>query len=215
MSVHTTPPFRADHVGSLLRPRALLQAREDAARGTISPDDLRAIEDAAISEAVTMQADIGLRSVTDGEFRRASWHMDFIYEINGVQKAEQNLRSVFHSDAGDIEFTPSAIKVTGKLGMDHTIFGSAFEFLRDTAATATPKLTIPALSLVHYRGGPAAIDHSVYPDMDAFWEDLGAAYADEIRRLAGIGCTYLQLDDTSLAYLNDPRQRAEIARRGE
>jgi 5-methyltetrahydropteroyltriglutamate--homocysteine methyltransferase len=219
MSVRTTPPFRADHVGSLLRPRALLRAREDAARGTISADDLRAIEDAAIREAVTMQADIGLRSVTDGEFRRASWHMDFIYEIAGVQKAEQNLRSVFHNEAGDIEFTPSAVRVTGKLGMDHTIFGSAFEFLRDTAAAtapaATPKLTIPAPSLVHYRGGPAAIDQAVYPDIDVFWEDLGAAYADEVRRLATLGCTYLQLDDTSLAYLNDPAQRAEIARRGE
>jgi 5-methyltetrahydropteroyltriglutamate--homocysteine methyltransferase len=215
MSVRTAPPFRADHVGSLLRPRALLRAREDTARGAISPDELRAIEDDAIREAVRMQEDIGLRSVTDGEFRRASWHMDFIYEIAGVQKADQNMKSVFHNEGGDIEFTPAAIRVTGKLGMDHTIFGSAFEFLRDTVTTGTPKLTIPAPSLVHYRGGPAAIDHGVYPDMDEFWEDLGAAYADEIRRLADIGCTYLQLDDTSLAYLNDPAQRAEIARRGE
>src|SRR5512146_2259669 len=219
MSVRTTPPFRADHVGSLLRPRALLQAREDAARGAISAEVLRAAEDDAIRDAVRMQDDIGLRSVTDGEFRRASWHMDFIYEIAGVQKAEQNLRSVFHNAAGDIEFTPSAIKVTGKIGMDHTIFGPAFEFLRDTAAGAapgaTPKLTIPAPSLVHYRGGPAAIDEAVYPDIDAFWEDLGAAYADEVRRLHELGCTYLQLDDTSLAYLNDPAQRAEIAGRGE
>ena len=215
MSVRTTPPFRADHVGSLLRPRALLQAREDAGRGAISPDDLRAVEDEAIRDAVRMQEEIGLRSVTDGEFRRASWHMDFIYEIAGVQKASQNLRSVFHNEAGDIEFTPAAVRVTGKLGMDHTIFGSAFEFLRDVATAATPKLTIPAPSLVHYRGGPAAIDRSVYPDMGVFWDDLGAAYADEISRLAAIGCTYLQLDDTSLAYLNDPEQRAEIARRGE
>ncbi|HEV2240736.1 MAG TPA: 5-methyltetrahydropteroyltriglutamate--homocysteine S-methyltransferase [Streptosporangiaceae bacterium] len=215
MSVRTTPPFRADHVGSLLRPRALLQAREDAGRGAISPDDLRAVEDEAIRDAVRMQEEIGLRSVTDGEFRRASWHMDFIYEIAGVAKASQNLRSVFHNEAGDIEFTPAAVRVTGKLGMDHTIFGSAFAFLRDVATAATPKLTIPAPSLVHYRGGPAAIDRSVYPDMDVFWDDLGAAYADEISRLAAIGCTYLQLDDTSLAYLNDPEQRAEIARRGE
>jgi len=215
MSVRTTPPFRADHVGSLLRPRVLLQAREDAVRGAISPSELRAIEDDAIRDAVRMQEDIGLRSVTDGEFRRASWHMDFIYQIAGVQQADQNFKSVFHNAAGDIEFTPPAIRVTGKLGMDHTIFGSAFGFLRDTAATGTPKLTIPAPSLVHYRGGPAAIDHAVYPDMDQFWDDLGAAYADEIRRLAEIGCTYLQLDDTSLAYLNDPAQRAEIARRGE
>jgi 5-methyltetrahydropteroyltriglutamate--homocysteine methyltransferase len=215
MSLRTTPPFRADHVGSLLRPRALLQAREQAAQGAISRDDLRAIEDEAIRDAVRMQEDIGLRSVTDGEFRRASWHMDFIYEIAGVEKAEQTQKSVFRNENGTIEFTPAAVRVTGKVGMDHTIFGPAFEFLRGTVTTGTPKLTIPAPSLVHYRGGPAVIDRSVYPDMDAFWDDLGAAYADEVRRLAEIGCTYLQLDDTSLAYLNDPAQRAEIARRGE
>jgi 5-methyltetrahydropteroyltriglutamate--homocysteine methyltransferase len=215
MSVRTTPPFRADHVGSLLRPAAVKRAREDAARGAISPDDLRAVEDGAIRDAIAMQEDIGLRSVTDGEFRRASWHMDFIYEIAGVQQAGRSMKSVFHNDGGDIEFTPAAIEVTGKLGMNHTIFGSAFEFLRDNVTTGTPKLTIPAPSLVHYRGGPAAIDHAVYPDIDEFWEDLGAAYADEVNRLGAIGCTYLQLDDTSLAYLNDPAQRAEITRRGE
>src|SRR3984893_11448651 len=183
MSVRTTPPFRADHVGSLLRPRALLQAREDAARGAISANDLRAIEDDAIRDAVGMQEDLGLCSVTDGEFRRASWHMDFIYEIAGVQKADQAMKSVFHNEDGDIEFTPTAVRITSKIGMDHTIFGSAFEFLRDTATSATPKLTPPAPTLVHYRGGPAAIDHDVYPDIDAFWDDLGAAYADEVRRL--------------------------------
>jgi 5-methyltetrahydropteroyltriglutamate--homocysteine methyltransferase len=215
MSPRTSPPFRADHVGSLLRPRAVREARDEAARGAISRDELRAIEDDAIRDAVRMQEDIGLRSATDGEFRRASWHMDFIYEIAGVQKADQTIKSVFHNEKGDIEFTPTAVRVTGKIGMDHTIFGPAFEFLRDTATTATPKLTIPAPSLVHYRGGPAAIDHDVYPDIDVFWDDLGAAYADEVRRLAELGCTYLQLDDTSLAYLNDPAQRAEIARRGE
>jgi 5-methyltetrahydropteroyltriglutamate--homocysteine methyltransferase len=215
MSERTTPPFRADHVGSLLRPRALLRAREDAAHGAISPEDLRAIEDDAIRDAIRMQEDIGLRSVTDGEFRRASWHMDFIYEIAGVQKADKSFRSVFHNEGGDIEFTPAAIRVAGKIAMDHTIFGSAFEFVRDNVSAATPKLTIPAPSLVHYRGGPAAIDPAVYPDIDEFWEDLGAAYADEVGRLSAIGCTYLQLDDTSLAYLNDPEQRAEITRRGE
>src|SRR6201989_1540343 len=146
MSVRTTPPFPADHVGSVLRPPILLRAREDAARGAISPADLRAAEYDAIRDAVRMQDDIGLRSVTDGEFRRASWHMDFIYEIAGVQKAEQAMKSVFHNAGGDIEFTPSAIRVTGKLGMDHTIFGSAFESVRDNATTGTPKLTIPAPS---------------------------------------------------------------------
>src|SRR5690242_16347961 len=111
MSLRTTPPFRADHVGSLLRPPSLKQAREDAARGVISSDDLRAIEDDAIRDAVKMQEDIGLRSATDGEFRRASWHLDFIYEIAGVQKAEQNFKSVFHNEAGDIEYTPAALRV--------------------------------------------------------------------------------------------------------
>jgi 5-methyltetrahydropteroyltriglutamate--homocysteine methyltransferase len=141
--------------------------------------------------------------------------MDFIYEIAGVEKVEQNLKSVFHNAAGDIEFTPSAVKISGKLGMDHTIFGSAFEFLRDNVTEGTPKLTIPAPSLVHYRNGPAAIDKDVYSDMDSFWDDLGAAYADEVRRLGELGCTYLQFDDTSLAYLNDPSQREELTKRGE
>ena len=212
--MRTTPPFRADHVGSLLRPRALLKARDDAARGVISPAELKAAEDQAIRDAVRMQEEIGLRSVTDGEFRRSSWHMDFIYEIAGVRKAGQRVRAVFHNEGGDIEFTPAGVRVAAKIGMDHTIFGSAFEFLRDITA-ATPKLTIPAPSLVHYRGGPAAIDPAVYPDIDEFWEDLGAAYAEEVSRLSAIGCTYLQIDDTSLAYLNDPAQRAEIVRRGE
>ena len=113
MSARTTPPFRADHVGSLLRPPALKQAREDAARGAISPDDLRAVEDDAIRDAIALQEDIGLRSVTDGEFRRASWHMDFIYEIAGVQQAGRSMKSVFHNEGGDIEFTPAAIEITG------------------------------------------------------------------------------------------------------
>src|SRR5260370_17163275 len=169
MSVRTTPPFRADHVGSLLRPRAVLRAREDAARGAISSDDLRAVEDDAIRDVVRMQEDIGLRSVTDGEFRRTSWHMDFIYEIAGVQKAGQSMRSVFHNEGGDIEFTPAAIQVTGKIGMDHTIFASAFELLPETPAAATPTLTLPAPSLAHYPGGPPAVGHPADPDLDPVW----------------------------------------------
>jgi 5-methyltetrahydropteroyltriglutamate--homocysteine methyltransferase len=193
----------------------LLEAREEAASGAISTDELRGMEDDAIRDVVKLQQDVGLHSITDGELRRGSWHMDFIYEIAGVEKVEQHLKSVFHNESGDIEFTPSAVRISGKLGMDHTIFGSAFEFLRDTVTDGTPKLTIPAPSLVHYRNGPAAIDREVYPDIDVFWDDLGAAYADEVRRLGELGCTYLQFDDTSLAYLNDPAQREEIAKRGE
>jgi len=214
-AMRTTPPFRADHVGSLLRPPQVLAARDDFAAGRIDAAALRAIEDAAISEAVAMQEGVGLQSATDGEFRRASWHMDFIYQLGGVTKAPGNLAVKFRNPAGNIEFTPAAMQVDGKLRLEHTIFENDFRYLQSVVTSATPKLTIPSPNMVHYRGGPAAIDQSVYPDMEGFWADLAAAYAEEVRRLAALGCTYLQLDDTSLAYLNDPAQRAEIAGRGE
>jgi 5-methyltetrahydropteroyltriglutamate--homocysteine methyltransferase len=208
-------PFRADHVGSLLRPPALLEAREGFAAGHISGDQLRAVEDDAIRDVVRMQKEVGLQSATDGEFRRASWHMDFIYAIEGISRAEDDLKVEFHNEQGTIEFTPAALKIDGKLGIEKTIFGDHFEFLRDTVDGATPKLTIPSPSMVHYRGGAAAIDPNVYPDQDEFWRDLTAAYAEEVRRVAALGCTYLQFDDTSLAYLNDPRQRQMMSERGE
>ncbi len=210
----TTPPFRADHVGSLLRPPELLHAREDFAAGRIPAAELRGIEDEAIRAAVRMQEDVGLQSATDGEFRRASWHMDFIYQLGGIAKARDNLKVEFRNEAGTIEFAPAALRVEGKIGLRHTIFGEDFRALRAMTTTATPKLTIPSPSMVHYRGGRAAIDERVYPDLEEFWEDLAAAYAAEIRALGELGCTYLQLDDTSLAYLNDPRQREHIARLG-
>jgi methionine synthase II (cobalamin-independent) len=207
----TTPPFRADHVGSLLRPPELLQARADAAAGKIDADELRTIEDEAIRRIVAKQEEIGLQSATDGEFRRASWHMDFIYELDGITKEAGHIAVKFHNEKGDIEFTPAALHVDGKLGVSKTIFGDAFSFLRDTVTTNVPKLTIPSPSMVHYRGGKAAIDDSVYPEMNAFWADLTAAYGEEVRRLGELGCTYLQFDDTSLAYMNDPHQREYIA----
>jgi 5-methyltetrahydropteroyltriglutamate--homocysteine methyltransferase len=211
----TTPPFRADHVGSLLRPAGLLAAREDFAAGRLDAEALRAVEDTAIEAAVAMQREAGLQTATDGEFRRASWHMDFIYQLGGISKAPGNLAVKFRSAEGSIEFTPAALHVGSKIKLEHTIFAEDFGFLQSVAGDATPKLTIPSPNMVHYRGGPAAIDSHVYPDMEQFWSDLAAAYADEVQRLAGLGCTYLQLDDTSLAYLNDPAQRAEIADRGE
>jgi 5-methyltetrahydropteroyltriglutamate--homocysteine methyltransferase len=223
MSPRDAPPFRADHVGSLLRPRRLLAAREDRALGRISAAELRAIEDDAIREAASLQREVGLQSVTDGEFRRGSWHMDFIYQIGGLAKVPGNLVSTFHNAEGDITFTPDAIRVTRKLSMDTTIFGDDFAFLRSVAtelpaggAPIVPKQTIPAPSMVHYRSGVrAVVDESVYPDVEEFWSDVSAAYAAEIAGLADLGCTYLQIDDTSLAYLNDPAQRAYIAARGE
>src|SRR5258707_10624608 len=213
--MRTTPPFRADHVGSLVRPSSLLAARDDYAAGAISAAQRRAAEDAAVADVVAMQDELGLQSATDGEFRRASWHMDFIYQLGGISKAPGNLTVKFQNRSGTIEFTPAALHVGSKLRLQQTIFSDDFRYLQSVVGSATPKLTIPSPSMVHYRGGPAAIDHDVYPDMEEFWSDLSAAYAEQVRRLAGLGCSYLQLDDCSLAYLNDPAQRAEIAERGE
>jgi 5-methyltetrahydropteroyltriglutamate--homocysteine methyltransferase len=215
MSRRTSPPFRAEHVGSLLRPPRLHAARDDLAAGRITPDDLRAVEDEEITRAVRMQEEAGLQSATDGEFRRATWHMDFIYQIGGVSKAPGHLAVKFVNPSGSIEWTPAALHVGSRVRMDQTIFGDAFAYLQSQVSTAVPKLTIPSPNMVHYRGGPAMLDPGVYPDMEEFWSDLAAAYAEEVRRLGQLGCTYLQFDDTSLAYLNDPAQRAEIAGRGE
>jgi methionine synthase II (cobalamin-independent) len=207
----TRPPFRADHVGSLLRPPQLLQARDDFAAGRIDAARLRAVEDEAIREIVRRQEEVGLQSATDGEFRRASWHMDFIYQLDGITKEPGEIKVKFHNEQGDIEFTPAALHVDGKLGVSQTIFGNDFRFLEQTVTKNLPKLTIPSPSMVHYRGGKAAIDPRVYPDLDSFWGDLVAAYREQVRRLGELGCTYLQFDDTSLAYMNDPHQRDYIA----
>ena len=215
MTPRDLPPFRADHVGSLLRPPELLDARDDFAAGRITAAGLRAAEDEAIAGAVRTQQQAGLRSATDGEFRRASWHMDFIYRLGGVSKAPGNLAVQFRNPSGSIEFTPAALHIDQKIRLDETIFGDDFGYLRSIAGDSVPKLTIPSPSMVHYRGGPASIDPKVYPDIEEFWSDLSAAYAEQVRRLAEAGCRYLQFDDTSLAYLNDPVQRSMIAERGE
>ena len=206
----TAPPFRADHVGSLLRPTALLQARDDFAAGRIDAAELRGIEDDAIRDIVRKQEDTGLRSATDGEFRRTTWHMDFIHQLDGVTSEAGHLTVKFHNADGDIEWTPAALHIGGKLGVSKAIFGDDFMFVKNTVANAVPKLTIPSPSMVHYRSGKAHIDTDVYPTLDAFWADLTAAYRDEIARLGELGCTYLQVDDTSLAYMNDPHQRDYI-----
>jgi 5-methyltetrahydropteroyltriglutamate--homocysteine methyltransferase len=214
MTKRTTPPFRADHVGSLLRPPELLQAREDFAQHRMSSDELREIEDDAIRDVVRMQEEVGLQSATDGEFRRASWHMDFIYQLDGIDPADERIKVEFHNEQGDIEFTTAALSVHDRVGLKTTIFGDAFQTLKSMTTTARPKLTIPSPSMVHYRGGRAAISEEVYPDVEGFWSDLVAAYGEEVRRLGELGCTYLQFDDTSLAYLNDPTQREYVAEIG-
>ncbi|WP_236790656.1 5-methyltetrahydropteroyltriglutamate--homocysteine S-methyltransferase [Amycolatopsis sp. GM8] len=215
MTPRTTPPFRADHVGSLLRPAKLHEARENFAKGVIDADELRAVEDEAIREVVELQRAAGLQSATDGEFRRATWHMDFIYQLHGIAKSDDKLHVTFHNAAGDLDWSPAGLKVYEKVGLDGVIFGQHFEFLKSIVdARITPKQTIPSPSMVYYRGGRAAVSESVYPDLEEFYDDLAAAYAKEIAGMASLGCTYLQLDDTSLAYLNDPEQRALVARMG-
>jgi 5-methyltetrahydropteroyltriglutamate--homocysteine methyltransferase len=192
-----------------------MDARARRASGELDADQLRSIEDAAIRDVVRMQKDVGLRTATDGEFRRTSWHMDFIYQLGGVDPTDQKLMVHFRNAQGELDFEAAALSVHDRVTLSHTIFGDDFTFLREVAGPEqTPKLTIPSPNMVHYRGGRAAIDASIYPDLDEFWSDLTSAYAEQVDRIADLGCTYLQLDDTSLAYLNDPQQRAMLAAQG-
>jgi 5-methyltetrahydropteroyltriglutamate--homocysteine methyltransferase len=216
MAARTIPPFRADHVGSLLRPAPLTAARAGLKAGRIDAAQLRAVEDEAIVEAIAMQREVSLRSVTDGEFRRTSWHMDFIYSLGGVQQvAGESIHVQFKNEEGEYDYAPPAMKVASRVTLPRTIFGEAFTFLREHAfPDQAPKLTIPSPSMVHYRGGNSSVDRSVYPELDGFWEDLTAAYNAEMRGVYELGCRYLQLDDTSLAYINDPAQRSHIEQIG-
>src|SRR5262245_1706624 len=200
-----TPPFKADQVGSLLRPANLLQARQRRTRGEITAGALRAIEDEAIREVVAMQERIGLQAVTDGEFRRGLWHMDFVCDFANVQQAP-GIPIKFHSEQGEIEWSPPGVRITGRLSRPHPIFVDDFRFLQ-SITRATPKITIPSPSVLHFRGGRRAIDPTAYPDMDGFYADLARVYSEEIRDLADAGCRYLQVDEVNMAFLCDPALR--------
>ncbi len=212
MSARATPPFRADHVGSLLRPPRLTAARAEHKAGRLDAAGLRAVEDDAIREVIALQHEAGLRTVTDGELRRTSWHMDFIYSLGGVEQvAGESIHVQFKSEEGEYDYAPPAMRVAERVTLPQTVFADAFTFLRDNAHEGqTPKLTIPSPSMVHYRGGNSSIDETVYPEIDAFWEDLTDAYSAQLHGVYDLGCRYLQLDDTSLAYVNDPAQREHI-----
>jgi 5-methyltetrahydropteroyltriglutamate--homocysteine methyltransferase len=214
MAQRSRPPFRADHVGSLLRPPALLAARERAAKGEISRADLSAVEDAAIRDVVAMQEGLGLRGVTDGEFRRTYFHIDFLERFEGVAVSGDGIAAHFHREDGDLDFAPPRLAITGKLRRPGPIFGEAFSFLA-AATRATPKMTIPSPSMAHFRGGREAVDRIAYPEIDEFFADLARVYAEEIADLAARGCRYLQLDDTNLAYLCDPKLREGVRAIGE
>jgi len=204
-----TPPFRADQVGSLLRPRELAQARAKFRKNEISSGELRAVEDESIRKGIQKQESIGLQSITDGEFRRDWWHLDFMTQLDGVT-ATVNPGPKF----GGTEEQPPIPSVTGKVGCSKPIFVSDFSFLKaNTKQTA--KLTIPAPAMLHLRGGRSSISKEIYPDLDAFWADTAAAYREAIRQLGEAGCTYLQLDDVSFSYLCDPKIRENCRGNGD
>ena len=215
MSRRTTPPFRADHVGSFLRPERLRQAREARDAGELGPDQLREVEDDCIREVVGRQEAVGLSAVTDGEFRRTYFHVDFLEQLEGVEVKEGDFLARFRTDTGDeVSFRPPTMRVTAPIRHGHPIQGDDLDFLA-SVATRMPKVSIPSPSMLHFRGGRAGISEDAYPDLDDFWDDLTAAYRDEIADLAGRGLRYVQLDDTNLAYLCDPEIRASTEARGD
>ena len=207
------PPFRADHVGSFLRPKRLLEARGRFARGEIPAEALREVEDGAVREIVNFQQDLGLRGITDGEFRRTYFHVDFLTQLDGVVE-KGGLPVKFHKIGGEIDYAPPVMQVTERVRRSHPIQRRDFEFLK-SVTSQTPKVTIPSPTMLHFRGGRAGISQAAYPDLEAFYADVAQAYAQEIADLAAAGCHYLQLDDTNLAYLCDPVQREAARARGD
>jgi len=206
-----TPPFRADHVGSLLRTAPLKDARARCEKGNISADDLKAIEDREIDAIIRKQQDIGLQAVTDGEFRRAFWNYDFLGELDGVEAYLGERKIKFEG----VNPKPMMLRVTGKLGnfsghpmLDH------FKFVK-AHTRAVPKMTIPSPSSLHFRYGRDAVPESIYPDMKDFYRDLGQTYRKAVRAFADAGCRYLQLDEVNFTYLCDPKLRAQVANRGD
>lgn len=208
------PPFRADHVGSLLRPPALKALRLQKEAGGASAEALARAEDAAVRDAVRLQEEVGLLGVTDGEMRRKSWHMDFLTRLGGLTSEGKALPVTFHGRAGDVNFTRPDLQISSRVTRPAPIFVDAFRFLR-SATTRTPKLTIPSPCMLYSQVGRANISRAVYPDLDGFVEDTAAAYRAEIADLHAAGCRYLQLDDVSLAYLCDEGMRADMRARGE
>jgi 5-methyltetrahydropteroyltriglutamate--homocysteine methyltransferase len=214
MTARLTPPFRADHVGSLIRPDVLVQARTAAEKNEIDTAELRRIQQDAIREVVRMQEELGFRLVTDGEYNRGGWQRDFLLRFANVKLVPAKLTVRFHSQAGARDHSPPTLQVAGKLGRPAPIFVDDFRFL-NSVANATPKITIPSPTILHFRGGREAIDAAAYPEMAGFYADLARLYREEIADLAAAGCRYLQIDEVNLAYLCDPELRRQVANIGE
>lgn len=207
----TRPPFRADHVGSLLRPAELKDARTAHANGKMDDAKLREIEDRLIAEVIAKQEQIGLRAATDGEYRRAYWHYDFVSRLEGVELYQPDQKIQF---SGGVKLG-HALRVNGKIAWKDPVFIDDYKFVASHVKTAVAKQTIPAPSVVHFRGGRQSIDPKVYPDMDGFFADLGTAYHGAVQAFAAAGCKYLQLDEVNIAYLCDPDQIEGLKARGE
>jgi 5-methyltetrahydropteroyltriglutamate--homocysteine methyltransferase len=214
MTARTTPPFRADHVGSFLRPKYLLEAREQLARGEIGAARLRAVEDQAITEIVKIQQDVGLQSITDGEFRRTYFHIDFLEQLGGVKT---DIPVTIRKPDGTEELAPPVMRVIGKVEHVKDIQRADFEYLKSqVAAGLTPKVTIPSPTMLHFRGGRAGISREHYPELDPFfYDDVARAYGDELKSLFDAGCRYVQMDDTNMAYLCDEKMREAARQRGD
>ncbi len=220
MTIRTAPPFRADHVGSFLRPKFLLDAREQFfVKKTIDAEQLRAVEDKAIAEIVKFQADVGLQSITDGEFRRTYFHIDFLDQLGGVKT---DIPVTIVKPDGSQELAPPVIRVVDKVRHVKDIQRADFEYLKrqvaglGSAAPLVPKVTIPSPTMLHFRGGRAGISKLAYPELDpAFYDDVATAYGDELRSLYNAGCRYVQMDDTNLAYLCDEKMREAARQRGD
>ena len=205
------PPFRADHVGSLLRPRELAEARAAHKAGSLSGDALRAVEDRCIEAVIRRQEEVGLRAATDGEYRRAYWHYDFVSGLDGVEIYEPEQKIQFKGAV----LLPHALRVNARIGWSKPVMVEDFRFVADHVLTAVPKMTIPSPSVVHFRGGRRAIDPKIYPDLDGFFADLGAAYQKAVAAFGAAGCRYLQIDEVNIAYLCDPEQIESLKARGE
>jgi 5-methyltetrahydropteroyltriglutamate--homocysteine methyltransferase len=208
------PPFRADHVGSLIRPDALIRAREAVENNEIAPDELARIQHEAIRAIVRLQEDIGFKLATDGEYNRTFWQRDFLLKFENVRQVAAKLTVRFHSAAGSRDHSPPTLEVSGKLNRPRAIFVDDFKFLK-SVAKATPKITIPSPTTMHFRGGRDAIDRHAYPDIEEFYADLARVYREEIADLAAAGCRYLQIDEVNFAYLCDPALRAQVRNIGE
>ncbi|HTT40570.1 MAG TPA: 5-methyltetrahydropteroyltriglutamate--homocysteine S-methyltransferase [Burkholderiales bacterium] len=213
MTQRDRPPFRADHVGSFLRPPELLEARDQYKAGSISREQLRAAEDRSIRDIVRYQEDLGLKGITDGEFRRTYFHIDFLEQLEGVE-VRGGIAVKFHGAAGDVDFAPPVMHVTGKLRHLKPIQLDDFKFLR-SVTRGVPKVTIPSPTMLHFRGGREAISREAYPDLEQFYADVAACYRAELQALGDAGLIYVQMDDTNLAYLCDAKMREGARQRGD